>query len=84
MWILAGHLYGVGLIVPDGGCHAKTLNWVGILLIGCVFTSTIVSLNISEGVLFTDFVKRLKNDWCFTSKIVFHLSNLRRARARIN
>jgi len=23
----AGHLYGVGLIVPDGGCHAKTLNW---------------------------------------------------------
>ena len=33
--------------------------------IGCVFTSTIVSLNIPEGVLFTDFVKRLKNDWCF-------------------
>ena len=32
---------------------------------GCVFTSTIVSLNIPEGVLFTDFVKRLKNDWCF-------------------
>ena len=28
---------------------------------GCVFTSTIVSLNIPEGVLFTDFVKRLKN-----------------------
>ncbi|KAJ7384400.1 ER membrane protein complex subunit 10 [Desmophyllum pertusum] len=21
-----GHLYGVGLIVPDGGCHPKTLN----------------------------------------------------------
>ena len=33
--------------------------------VGCVFTSTIVSLNIPEGVLFTDFVKRLKNDWCF-------------------
>ncbi|XP_068672031.1 ER membrane protein complex subunit 10-like [Montipora foliosa] len=23
----AGHLYGVGLIVPDKGCHLKTLNW---------------------------------------------------------
>ena len=32
---------------------------------GCVFTTTIVSLNIPEGVLFTEFVKRLKNDRCF-------------------
>ena len=32
---------------------------------GRVFTTTIVSLNIPEGVLFTDFVKRLKNDRCF-------------------
>ena len=39
-------------------CRSGTLS-------GCVFTSTIVSLNIPEGVLFTDFVKRLKNDWCF-------------------
>ena len=31
-WILTGHLYGVGLIVPNGGCHAKTLNWVGCLV----------------------------------------------------
>ena len=35
------------------------------LLKGRVFTTTIVSLNIPEGVLFTDFVKRLKNDRCF-------------------
>ena len=35
------------------------------LVMGCVFTATIVSLNIPEGVLFTDFVKRLKNDGCF-------------------
>ena len=27
-----------------------------------VLTTTVVSLNIPEGVLFTDFVKRLKND----------------------
>ena len=33
--------------------------------IGRVFTTTIVSLNIPEGVLFTDLVKRLKNDRCF-------------------
>ena len=33
-----------------------------LLLYGCVFTATIVSLNIPGGVLFTDFVKRLKND----------------------
>ena len=32
---------------------------------GCVSTTTIVSLNIPEGVLLTDFVKRLKNDRCF-------------------
>ena len=32
---------------------------------GRFFTTTIVSLNIPEGVLFTDFVKRLKNDRCF-------------------
>ena len=32
---------------------------------GCVFTTTIVSLNIPGGVLFTDFVKQLKKDRCF-------------------
>ena len=32
---------------------------------GRVFTTTFVQLNIPEGVLFTDFVKRLKNDRCF-------------------
>ena len=32
---------------------------------GRVFTTTIVSLNIPEFALFTDFVKRLKNDRCF-------------------
>ena len=32
---------------------------------GRVFTTTIVSLHNPEGVLFTDFVKRLKNDRCF-------------------
>ena len=31
----------------------------------CVFTTTIVSLNIPGGVLFTDFVKQLKKDRCF-------------------
>ena len=30
--------------------------------IGCVFTTGLVSLNIPKGVLFTDSVKRLKND----------------------
>jgi len=34
-------------------------------LYGCVFTTALVSLNIPEGVLFTDSVKRLKNDRCF-------------------
>ena len=33
--------------------------------IGCVFTTTIVSLNIPGGVLFTDLVKRLKTERCF-------------------
>ena len=28
LFLLTGHLYGVGLIVPDGGCDAKTLNMV--------------------------------------------------------
>ena len=32
---------------------------------GCVFTTALVSLNIPEGVLFIDSVKRLKNDRCF-------------------
>ena len=32
---------------------------------GCVFTTTIVSLNIPGGVLSTDFVKQLKKDRCF-------------------
>ena len=31
----------------------------------CVFTTPDVSLNIPEGVLFTDVVKRLKVDGCF-------------------
>lgn len=30
--LLTGHLYGVGLIVPDGGCQANTLNLVCIIL----------------------------------------------------
>ena len=51
---------------------------------GCVFTTPDVSLNIPEGVLFTDFVKRLKLMGVFTGKIIFHSSNLRRSRARIN
>ena len=38
---------------------------------GCVFTATIVSHNIPEGVLFTDFVKRLENDRCFKSRVKF-------------
>ena len=32
---------------------------------GCVFTTLVVSLNIPEGVMFTDNVKRIKNDMCF-------------------
>ena len=41
--------------------------------IGCVFTTTIVSLiNITGGVLFTDFVKQLKNDSCFHELFKFH------------
>ena len=32
---------------------------------GCVFTLAVVSLNIPENGLFTDFVERLKNDTCF-------------------
>ena len=38
---------------------------IAITRCGCVFTTTMASLNIPEGVLFTDFVKRLKNDRCF-------------------
>ena len=28
VFLFTGHLYGVGLIVPDGGCDAKTFNLV--------------------------------------------------------
>ena len=38
---------------------------LGLRDIGCVFTTALVSLNIPEGVLFIDSVKRLKNDRCF-------------------
>ena len=31
--IFIGHLYGVGLIVPDRGCHLKTFNWVIVMSI---------------------------------------------------
>ena len=34
-------------------------------IVGCVFTTALVSLNIPEGVLFIDSVKRLKNFRCF-------------------
>ena len=38
-------------------------------LIGRVFTMPFVSLNIPEGVLFTDLVKRLKHHRCFHEKV---------------
>ena len=34
-------------------------------LTGRAFTTPVVLLNIPEGALFTDYVKRLKNDRCF-------------------
>ena len=34
-------------------------------IVGCVFTTPVVWLNIPEGVMFTDHVKRIKNDRCF-------------------
>ena len=34
-------------------------------VIGRVFTLLVVSLNIPGGVLFADYVERLKNDRCF-------------------
>ncbi|XP_058973379.2 ER membrane protein complex subunit 10-like [Pocillopora verrucosa] len=40
----AGHLYGVGLIVPDGGCEAKTLNLDGMSLPSSFNTSVVVML----------------------------------------
>jgi len=32
---------------------------------GCVFTMPVVSLNIPESVIITDYVKRIKNHRCF-------------------
>ena len=43
----------------------KKFDWLFMVDNGCVFTTTIVSLNIPEGVLFTDFLKQLKKDRCF-------------------
>ncbi|PFX29070.1 ER membrane protein complex subunit 10 [Stylophora pistillata] len=40
----AGHLYGVGLIVPDGGCQAKTLNLDEMSLPYSFNTSVVVML----------------------------------------
>ena len=45
--------------------------------------TAVVSLNIPESVMFTDYVKRLKNNGGFHTEIIFHFDNLRRARARI-
>ena len=50
---------------------------------GCVFTTPVVSLNIPEGVMFTDYVKRIKNDGVFMRKILSHVGNLRSASARM-
>lgn len=40
----SGHLYGVGLIVPDGGCDAKTLNVDAVALPSNFNTSVVVML----------------------------------------
>lgn len=40
----SGHLYGVGLIVPDGGCDAKTLNVDVVALPSNFNTSVVVML----------------------------------------
>ncbi|XP_073245641.1 ER membrane protein complex subunit 10-like [Porites lutea] len=39
-----GHLYGVGLIVPDGGCQAKSLNWDAVSLPSQFNSSVVVML----------------------------------------
>ena len=40
---------------------------------GRVFTTPIVSLNIPEGVMFRDYVKRIKNNRCFQEEAYISL-----------
>ena len=61
---LSRRLYVV-LFTQKPRSHVRILIYRTWPNLGCVFTTTIVSLNIPGRVLFTDFVKRLKNDRCF-------------------